>query len=117
MREFEIQKIKSEKYIVLSTSYVSPLDEIEILQQELTRLNFEGELVIDLLLCNGISDNRYVVVYFNGKYIDFSKLQVAPKVDDEVSKKSREFYMTHKELLVRGILPDAHIYIVSEGLI
>ncbi len=117
MKEFVIQEIDNQRYIVLSTSYISPLDEIEILQKELKHLNFAGDVILDLLLCNGISDNRYVVVHFNGEYIDFSTLKVMPKVNEIVSEKSKTFYMTHKELLVRGILPDAHIYIVSEGLI
>lgn len=117
MDEFVMQKINESQCIVLSTSYISPLDEISTLQNQLEKHSCSGEVIIDLLLCNGVSDNRYVTMYFNGKNFDFSTLRVMPKVNDLITSISKSFYMCNKHLLTRGILPDAHRYIIEQGLI
>ncbi|MBL4932259.1 type II toxin-antitoxin system RnlB family antitoxin [Clostridium paridis] len=118
MKNFFIEKFNMENQcIVLSTSYISPLDEIDVLQDELRKQNYFGTLIIDLLLCNGLSSNRYIEVYFNGDDLDFSTLKVVSNVSTTIRKKSNQFYMSHKDVLNRGILSDAHRYIVENGLI
>lgn len=118
MEKFKIEKLNNKnEYLVLSTSYISPLDDIFSLQDELIKRKCKGKIYLDLLLCNGISDNRYLEVEFDGKSIDIRKIKICYDVKSEIKEVSREFYKLNKNLLSKSILPQAHCYIVMNGLI
>lgn len=118
MKNFIIEKIKNqEQYIILSTSYISPLDDIQILQDELKKLTYTGKIIIDLLLCNGLSSNRYIEAFFNGEILDVSSVKVVDNVSTIVKETSKLFYKDNKSILERSILPKAHCYIIENGLI
>lgn len=117
MRYFAIEKINNKNnYIILSTSYISPLDEIEELQNDLKKLNYNGELIIDLLICNGLSSNRFFKAYFDGKAIDLCSIKILSDVDDNIKGTSREFYKNHANILDNSTLPKPHCYIIKNGL-
>lgn len=117
MENFVIQKINNKnECIVLSTSYVSPLDEIFELEEKLEEIKFKGNIIIDLLLCNGLT-NRFFKTFFDGEFIDFNSIKADEEVELEVKKISRNFYMKNLELVDDSILPEAHKYIVKNGLI
>ncbi|PVE15079.1 hypothetical protein DDA98_11565 [Clostridium perfringens] len=117
MENFMIKRINNtSEYIILSTSYISPLDELFDLEQELKILNFKGEIIFDLLLCNGLNDNRFLKGFFDGDYIDISNLTILNNIDSNIKKISKEFYINNSDLVEYSVLPDAHKYIVKNGL-
>ena len=94
--------------LIFSNSYISPLDDIELLENDLKERNIKGLIIFDLLLCVGFSKNRYLGINFNGKYLD---------VSDDIKEESRNFYFKNSSLLENSVLNNAHKYIVKNKLI
>ena len=118
MENFEIKKIETkQEYIVLSTSYMSPLDELFDLEEKLHQLEYKGIIVFDLLLCNGLEQNRFLETFFDGNFIDLSSISILDQVDEKIEEISRSFYRENPHILENGILTDAHKYIIRNGLI
>lgn len=118
MENFMIKEINNKsEYIILSTSYISPLDELYDLEQELKMLNFKGEIIFDLLLCNGLNENRFLKGFFDGQYIDISNITIMSNVQNYIKKISKEFYITNSQLIDYSVLPDSHKYIIKNGLV
>ena len=118
MENFMIKEINNKsEYIILSTSYISPLDELFDLEQELKMLNFKGEIIFDLLLCNGLNENRFLRGFFDGKYIDISNITIMSNVQDYIKKISKEFYINNSKLIDYSVLPDSHKYIIKNGFV
>ena len=118
MEKFKIQKLNNKnEYLILSTSYISPLDNIFSLQDSLIKLGCKGKIYIDLLLCNGLDDNRYFETDFDGEKIDLRKITICSNIKEEVKSVSRKFYKENNNLLSKSILPKAHCYIIMNGLI
>lgn len=118
MENFMIKEIRNtSEYIVLSTSYISPLDELFDLEQELKMLNFKGEIIFDLLLCNGLNENRFLKGFFDGDYIDIANITIIKNIENDIKKISEEFYINNSELVDYSVLPDAHKYIIKNGLV
>lgn len=118
MENFMIKKINNtSEYIVLSTSYISPLDELFDLEQELKILNFKGEIIFDLLLCNGLNENRFLKGSFDGEYIDIANITIMSNVENYIKKISKEFYINNSQLIDYSVLPDSHKYIIKNGLV
>ncbi len=51
--------------IVFSTCYISPIDEIDRIQEEIKGYN--GIVLFDLLMCNGFSSNRFIEGLYDGE--------------------------------------------------
>jgi hypothetical protein len=118
MENFKIKKIENkQKYIVLSTSYISPLDELFDLEEKLQMLEYKGTIIFDLLLCNGLEQNRFLEAFFDGNFIDISNVSILNQVDEKIKEISRNFYKENLYALENSVLPDAHKYIIRNGLI
>ena len=68
MKAYDIIEFKSDyNYVVLATSYINPIDELENIEEELKAKEYSGKVLFDLLLCNGMNSSRFVEIKFNGK--------------------------------------------------
>lgn len=105
------------KNLVLSNSYISPLDNIKEVENDLKNRGVKGLVVFDLLLCVGFSSNRYISIEFNGENLDISTSKILNTVSSDIKEESSNFYFHNSELLENSILNNAQKYIVKNKLI
>lgn len=117
MKSYEIKKLHNSDfypYVIYSTSYINPLEEIEGIQDELNN-QFEGTVLFDLLLSNGVSSNRFVEAEFDGQSFIYNSFRIPSTIDDFIKEISVEFYKKHPEYLKSSILPKTQRFLVRKG--
>ncbi|MFA4132530.1 MULTISPECIES: type II toxin-antitoxin system RnlB family antitoxin [unclassified Brevibacillus] len=116
MKTYEIQKLHDPdySYLILSTSYVSPIDDLDCIEDHF-RTNYTGKVIFDLLLTNGNVKNRFIEAFFDGIRFDSSSFKIFDRVGSEIKDVSSKFYMNHKEYLSNSVLPRAHQFLVAKG--
>lgn len=118
MSDYELLYINHKyKYVVVATSYVNPVDELYNIETDLRQQKFIGHVVFDLLLCNGITDNRYIEVYFNGNTFDIRQSKTLNDIDIEAKKAVYAFYISHTNMLEYSNLPKAQQFLLKKGVI
>jgi hypothetical protein len=102
-------------YMVWSVSYMSPTEKLDEIGGELIKLNYQGLVLFDLLLCNGLAENRFMVAYFDGRKFDISCFR---SVDpgEEIRQKSVAFYIDNG-LLSRGVLSETAQQKLKDSLV
>lgn len=103
MKTFEIGKLE-DNYIIFSTSYINPLENLDEISKQLSKKKFLGNVVFDLLLINGFSSNRFIKGIFDGKNFDLSSFY---KLDNEIEKYkqlSKQYYFANSYLLDNSTL-------------
>ena len=109
--------IDLDKYcLVLPLSYVNPFEDIETFESDLKRLNKKGKIIIDLLLCNGISPNRCVEIDYDGKKLLMNTMKITSTPPDEIKKETQKFYKENPQYLKEGVLPCAQLYLIKQGI-
>ncbi|PWW26628.1 RnlB antitoxin of RnlAB toxin-antitoxin system [Cytobacillus oceanisediminis] len=116
MKNYEIQKVDYHEYpyVIFSTSYVNPIEDIDDIEEELKPL-FKGKVVFDLLLSNGFTSNRFVEAEFDGTRFNHSSFKALKDVNDCIIKEASHFYSSHSGLLKNGILSNAHQFLIKKG--
>ncbi|MFJ5717291.1 type II toxin-antitoxin system RnlB family antitoxin [Neobacillus sp. NPDC093127] len=116
MKNYEIQKLNYDDYpfVIYSTSYVNPIEDIDHIEEEL-KLLFKGKVIFDLLLSNGASSNRFVEAEFDGDKFNYNSFKALPEIDNCIAKLSSDFYRRHSDLLENSILPNAHQFLIKKG--
>lgn len=118
MSDYELLSINQKyQYVVVATSYVNPVDELYNIEDDLRQQHFNGTILFDLLLCNGITDNRYIEVYFNGVTFDISQYKILNDIDIEAKKYINSFYLDHLNMLQYSNLPKAQQFLLEKGII
>lgn len=107
MKNFEIIK-RGDCMFVQSISYISPINSLMEITNELYLLNYEGNVVFDLLLTNGDSTNRFLISKFSNKQFlmkSFKKTEIPLTIMADVV----EYYKDHPEFLSKSILTNSMI--------
>lgn len=113
MKDYEIVKIE-EKYIVIATSYVNPIDELDHIAKELEVRKCYGDIIFDLLLCNGLNSNRFLSINFDGnKFNLFSARKM--RMENESIIKGVTRYLIQKGYIDNGILQHSQIYALKRN--
>ncbi len=122
MKEYDIKifqnKNNETQYIVFSTSFMSPLDSLRKIEEELsTQINGEKEIIFDLLLSNGNNSNRYGKAVYDGQKFKFRSFEIVntPKGSD-LRKFSTQYYKEHIEFINNSILSSAQKYLITNGI-
>lgn len=116
MKEYELLPIiENEKHLVVSLSYISPLDDIESLEKELSLKKVKGIIVFELLLCNGIGENRYVKMCYDGVHFDMNSMEISSQIDEDTKKIALNYYRENPIYIDNSILPDAQIFLIKKG--
>ncbi len=118
MKAYDIIKFdKDYKYLVFATSYENPIDYLDDIENELKSKMYSGKILFDLLLCNGMSSNRYVEMEFDGENFDL----FTSKVLETPSKVIKEYiygYLKDQPSLVQNsVLPNAQRYLIQNGIL
>lgn len=97
------------KYIVLATSYENPIDYLDEIEHELIikeSNGYEGRILFDLTLCNGINESRYCDMLFYKNRFIYSDNRViwGNNLDSIFKKYSNNYFKSHLEILDKGVL-------------
>lgn len=110
---FKIRHLNEKEYkiIVVATSYDTPLSCLSSIALRLMEEAFQGTVLFDLLCSNGLEDNRFVAITFDGN--TFIK-QTCCTVDEELLpkhlvKQQNEFFLAHKSILNASVLTKSDI--------
>ena len=82
----------------------NPLHKLRDLSTELKSLQFSGAVVFDLFITNGVSDNRFVSIVFNGNGFDRKTFSVIKHIDPKIKEKQNLYIKAHPEFLQASIL-------------
>ena len=118
MKPYTLISTKTEyKLLVLSVSYISPFDEIEELENDLREMNFRGVVLFDLILCNGVSPNRFIKSYFDGNSFSSSIFEIVNNIKDDVKLISSNFYKNNSDLIDKGVLSKPYSLLLKKGIV
>lgn len=98
-------KLLDFQYMVIATSFESPLSEYKQISEELRSLNFEGNVLFDMLAYNGVNSERFFTVYFDKTNFDFKTLNYL-----EIPRTS------YYRKTTQSILKDNHLFLNNSVL-
>lgn len=118
MKYYNIEAIESDKYIVFSTNYVSPLDFIKDIEAELSKLvDIKVEVLFDLLLSSGNNSKRFARINYDGKHLDRRSFQfVDMDKRDSLRKVSANYYKYKSDLVEKSILTSIQKKLIVNGI-
>lgn len=113
MKPFEII-IKESNCLVLSTSYINPLSNLDMVEEELKNKKYNGKVFFDLLLSNGKNKNRFIKAIYSSGFNknDFLEVETIPLKLLELSK---SFYENNLNLIENSILTKSQKFLLSKG--
>jgi hypothetical protein len=112
-RYFEVKRIGSLP-MVLSTSYVNPLEMLTEIEAELAS-SYCGKVLFDLLLCNGNSSNRFMEAFFDGKQFVQTSFRILSEVDEEIRRFSANYYKDKPYFIESPLLSNAFKFLLQKG--
>lgn len=118
MNDYSIKKINNQnfEYVVLSLSYITPLEKREELEKELKKKNFCGSVLLDMLIPYGNSYNRYLSINFDGYKLDFNSIKVLYNITNDIKKISSNYYQENVDLINPFTLSTQEKYKISKGI-
>lgn len=77
-KPFAVRVIKGGRFFAISFALdaTRPEEYYAKLEKDLARLNFDGDILLDLLACNGQSSRRFVAMRFDGRRLAYGTLRV-----------------------------------------
>ncbi len=98
------KKILDSEYVMFTLSYMNPMKNLSSLELNLCDcIKKPCTILVDLLLCNGNSFNRFLELHFDGTHIERNTIEIVSlNTDDE--KSVNEFYKLNKRLLFDSVL-------------
>lgn len=119
MKRYEINVLSEEnRCIIFSTTYVSPLDYIRDIENELRSIvNYSVEVVFDFLLSSGNCQERFGRINYTGSEFDMRSFQFinVPKKND-LRKVSANYYKDKEENLENSILTSIQKKMIKKGI-
>ncbi|EIM62924.1 type II toxin-antitoxin system RnlB family antitoxin [Desulfobacter postgatei] len=115
-KRFDIKRTNADRYsyIVLSTSYMSPIEWVEELEACLMKEEYVGNILLDLLLSNGYDRDRFYEIFFDGKKLNFQTLLNVTKVSEELKQVSGEYYSRNSEILDNSVLTKPQRFLIKK---
>lgn len=119
MRDYQLLKTTEEfEYVLIGLSYVHPISFVQEVEELLAVKGYEGYVLLDGLLSNGFSDNRFAKIYFNGISFDMGDVQLVDYVSDELNNSIYKYFKNNVTLTNgNNILPDSQIYLLKKGIL
>ena len=104
MSTFSILDIEDEKYkyLILSNSYVNPLNDIDEIEKVLG--GYTGYVIFDLHLSHANEDYRFAEGFFDGKHFEQSKFKWMSDVNDNIKKVSMDYFYDHLDIIDSSLL-------------
>lgn len=107
MKNFELIKLNNSEYdyLVIATTYISPIATLNDVQNELT--DKSGKIVFDLTLINGTNSNRYISATFENGIVNRRSFDVVKVIEPNVENISLNFFVHHSDIVENGTIPNA----------
>lgn len=98
---YKIEKISDQVVLAVCTTYINPISYLPIIEEDLSRINFTGKIIFDLLLSNGYNTNRFVEADVNEAKVDRKSMKVIDisSLDKTLIDRTYKFYKTHSDLV------------------
>lgn len=105
-KTYQITKISSESIVIFSTSYISPTSSLPIIEEELKKMNYSGQVLFDLLLTNGYNFNRFIKAQVvEGKFDRRSfKIVESSVLDKTTLNEANSFYKSNPCLVENNLI-------------
>lgn len=107
-KPFEVKAVKGSRFHAISFSLDStrPDDYYEALERSLAKLKIDGEILLDLLACNGKSARRFFTVQFvNGRLMfNTMRLEKEESLEPSLLQICSSFYGKNIERLAGSVL-------------
>ncbi len=100
----ERTKIDDFNFVVYPSSFYNPIARINSLETSLESNRCEkGKILVDLLLCNGNENNRFVELYFDGKKIDRDSIRTVA-IERNYERLVNQYYKNNKRTIMNGVV-------------
>lgn len=107
-KPFEVKTVKGSRIHAISFSLDStrPDDYYEALEKSLAKLKIDGEVLLDLLACNGKTTRRFFTVQFIDGRLMFNTLQIAKEetLEPRLIEICSSFYARNIERISGSVL-------------
>lgn len=105
---FEVKAVRAGRIHAISFSLDStrPEDYYDSLENALARLKVDGEVLLDLLACNGQTSRRFFTVHFDGQHLEFHTLRIAREdvLEPSLLSLCSSFYSRNRAKLSQSVL-------------
>ncbi|VAW66701.1 hypothetical protein MNBD_GAMMA10-180 [hydrothermal vent metagenome] len=95
--------------VVTATAGYEPLDKLPDLEIELRKKKFKGTVVFDLLYFNGLCDNRFIEIIFDGHEFNRASYKISRKIDSVIQAHQNLFFSSHPGLLASSVLSSQEV--------
>lgn len=102
-------KVSDKIAVVTATGSFHPLRELGKVSRLLSKDNYEGEVIFDLLAVNGLANNRFVSYKFRNGKLDRDSILIDPKVPEHIIEGQNEKARNDKEFLEGSVLSQDEI--------
>lgn len=113
-----VKNFTKENHYILTTSYISPFDDIDELQGKLKELGVSGKVIVDLLGCNGTSSNRFFLVCVSPDFkVDMNSLKQLNTKDLPTKYKQYacDWFRKNPDYFCATMLSNAQIFLIKSG--
>jgi len=100
---YHLRLIKKEM-VISSTCYLSPLQELLELADDLKEKHYFGEVLFDLLCVNGNNRNRFISMFFNGEDFDYKSTRLSENISKSIINSQDIFYQNHSSFISNSVL-------------
>ena len=100
-------------WLVIATSYISPLLVLDDLRKELR--NETGCVLFDMTLINGMEYNRYISALMNNGTFDRTSFKAVATISDNLRSISRKFFVEHPALVDESVISKPIKYLLKAG--
>jgi hypothetical protein len=105
---FDVQLLDSAKYRAVCFSFdaTRPEDYYARLEMQLAKLQVSGEVLLDLLACNGATKRRFIALSFDGQRLRLDTMRIESQEDlgTDVQWFCRSFYARRADKLTKSVL-------------
>ena len=108
-------KLKSYTHIILSISYLNPLDQKDAIEEDLKKRGVKGKILFDLLLSHGNNPDRFYEASFDGEKINEDSLKAAKSISKTIKRLSMSFYREQNRFLESSVLSKTQKFLIRKG--
>ena len=113
MKNFAVKKIHNNIYLIIATSYDSPINNLDEVESEIS--GYTGIVIFYLTLINGTNSNRYLEAEVLDGKIDLKSFKIKKELDDTVNEVSKRFFQNNEEILERSTITNSLKFLLKTG--
>jgi hypothetical protein len=110
---YQIERISDQVVVIFCTTYINPISYLPAIEEDLSKINFSGKIIFDLLLSNGYSSNRFIEAEVCEARVNRRSMRVidSSNLDEFIIGRTYDFYKSHSYLVeMNSILLDEEKY-------